>query len=86
MNKEVDEMIGLIVVLLIIGLIVTLMVGPIVLMLGPIVLIIGSVVMLPLLIYALYWFVKACKSVHKIGFLIEDIKKLKEKEYEFKKG
>lgn len=49
-------------------------------------LMIAETVALSISIYALYWFVKACKSVREIEFLIKDIKKLKEKEFEFKKG
>lgn len=50
-----------------------------------VVLMIVEVVVLSISIYALYWFVKACRSVCGIEFLVKDIKKLKEKECEFKK-
>lgn len=50
-----------------------------------VVLMIVEVVVLSISIYALYWFVKACRSVHEIEFLVKDIKELKKKEFEFKK-
>lgn len=30
--------------------------------------------------YTWYWYVKACKSLHKIACLVDDIKKMKENE------